>query len=217
MRRGFVPSIIVLAASAAGASADIPPGPHVRPPLPAPLPPAPAPVVVPLVVDTVLDPLHVVDSPTRLRLPGSLVKQAGAAGAVVDAPRVWTPTPTGTVVAGLAVSAAAVLGGLWMLRRPKPKRRWIGAGVAASMVAVVIGLGGCLPGQIPPWMVHREEEHLQHLKPEADGVLAGKALLEVGDTDDSARLTIDPDDLAAWAAKAEIQPADAAASGPAKD
>jgi hypothetical protein len=201
MRRWFALSCLVLTAAVSSVRADIPPGPHVWPPLPAP-PNAP-PAVVPIVVE----PASGDDRQTHLQLPGSLLKQLRVSANVIEAaPRGWGPTPTGTVVAGVAISVAMVLGGLSMIRRPT--RRWIGASVTAATVAVVIGLGGCIPGRVPPWMVHGEEETLSRLKPKADGALAGQALLEVGETDDNARLTIDREDLAVWAAKAASQPVD---------
>jgi hypothetical protein len=214
MRRGFVLTCLLLTAAACPVRADIPPGPHIPRPLPAPPAPPPAPAVAALVVE----PSNGEDRQTRLRLPRTVMKHLGAAvssGTVEEATSGWAPTPTGTAVAGAAISVAVVMGGLWMIRRPK--RRWIGAGVTAATVVVMLGLAGCIPGQVSPWMVHQEEERLPRLKPETDGTLVGRALLETGDADDSSRLIIDREDLAAWAAKAATQPVDSAAdSGPTK-
>ena len=210
MRRGFVLSILVLVAlrgrSIGGHTTR--PGEE-RQPHPwggGPPPPGwfaahrPQHHEAPLVVE----PATGDDRQTHLRLPGSLIMQLSA-GAVEDAPDGWAPTPTGTVVAGLALSVAVVLGGLWMIRRPK--RRWLGAAITAATVAVVVGVAGCPPQQRRDGNdLSTYVECVPRLQVQQGNTLAGKALLEAGDGDEI-RLTIDKDDLAAWAAKAGPEPA----------
>ena len=207
MRLGIVMSCIVAFAGASAVRADIP-GPWGQPPPPHPWgrgapPPGwdelnqPQKIEAPLVVA----PAAGQDRQTRLRLPGSLVKQLQSGGGLVEeAPYGWAPTPTGTVVAGLALPVAAVLGGLWIIRNPK--RRWIGGAVTAATAVVIVGVCGCPPQQRVPDTHGTYVERLNPLRVQPDQVLAGEALLEVSEKEDSVYLTVDQGDLAAWAGPA---------------
>ena len=210
MHHRLVLAFAALLLGALAVRADIATGPWGQPtprpwgqgaPPPGWHPPEPVHVEAPLVVE----PAAGEDQQTRLRLPGSLLKQLQVAP-IEEAPRGWAPTPTGTVVAGLALSVALALGGLWIIRRPQ--RRWISGAVAATVV-VVVGVSGCPP--LLPYRTIHLDERLYELQVQPGNVLAGKALLEVSDKDDSIQLTVGQKDLAEWADKATVKTADEAA------
>jgi hypothetical protein len=159
---------ILLAASTA--YADIPPGPHPRPPLhndpvPPAIPPPPAPVKARLVIKF----WDGDSSETRLRMPKNLLHD--------DAPPrrgAWlTPSRSSYVVGGAALALGLAMSGLWLARGGR-RRIAGGAGVLLILIAIV-GISGC------PWTDDRgriQERSILPLACGADGRLAGEARLE---------------------------------------
>jgi hypothetical protein len=210
---------LALAVCAAVAWADVPPfgGPRPRPTPPVPVPPPierpPAPARQ---VRVVLLPAPANDPQPRLRLSKALVDDlrdpppVSVPPSIGPPPGAAGPRPVGMapgaapmLAAALALTAAAVTGGLWISRGG---RRRLAGGLGLLLAGiVVVGVCGCPREPLP------EQDHpAQTLGPLAQrpgGILAGEALLESREQSDEVQVLLGPDDIARLTALAAQAPA----------
>ena len=132
---------------------------------------------------------------SRLYLPRELWRSLNTDPAPVKAAA--APGRTSTIAAGLALTGAFVLGGLWLVKNPK--RRLAGAVTVALAGLAVLGVCGCPIDKKPETQVAFRPLAPTHV---LNGELEGEALLELDDSSDAVQLLLDRKALEQFAAEA---------------
>jgi hypothetical protein len=171
---GVLTVLSVLAAARTSARAN-----EAAPPPDKPSPPAAVPLVI-VLDDSAKQP--------RLEIPRKVLSslKASADGQEGDGRRVEALPVLHTIVAGVALSLAFTLGGLWLVRS---RRRFTGTGAALLLAALTLTVaGGVLWANVPAPPPPR---------PADPGIpLADKATVQVVDQGDAIRLVASPKQLA---------------------
>ncbi|HEY7425391.1 MAG TPA: hypothetical protein VH682_14265 [Gemmataceae bacterium] len=169
--------------------ADVPPSPNPHPPI------VPQSAKAPLV----LTPGAKDDPQMYVRLPTNFdLWQRWRADARNEGTAPWhsfSPSRNATLVAGLALTLALALAGLWLVCGG---RRLLGGTALTLTVLIVVGVSGCPPKGADPRLEYYNESLARPTR-EADGSLKGEALLQLDEKCSSIQVVVPPEELAALA------------------